>query len=98
MAGLIVIVRTRIRTASSKRLDMTSSIVMNEKEVGFDSALNCLAEYCGQALSTFQAQHRILPDVSTFVERLAYWIRWIDCWSEPRRLGRDNISRRRHRT
>ena len=98
MARLTVMVRTRTRTASGKRLNMASSTIMKEMGADFDGVLNCLAEYREQALSNFQAQHRFFPDVSAFVERLAYWIRWIDCWSEPRRLGQDNISQQRDRT
>jgi len=65
------------------------TVVMNEKEVDLDSALNWLGEYHGQVLSKFQAQSRSLPswggavdaDVATFVDRLGYWIRGIDSWS-----------------
>jgi len=65
------------------------TVIMNEKGVDLDGALNWLAEYHGQVLSNFQAQYRLLPssgpavdaDVNVFVERLAYWIRGFDCWS-----------------
>ena len=65
------------------------TVVMNEKGVGLDGALNWLGEYHGQVLSNFQAQRRMLPswgpaidsDVGAFVERLGYWIRGIDSWS-----------------
>src|ERR1700761_905919 len=65
------------------------TVVMNEKGVDLDGSLNWLADYHGQVLSNFQAQYRLLPswspavdaDVNTFVERLAYGIRGIDCWS-----------------
>jgi Delta6-protoilludene synthase len=62
---------------------------MNEKGVDLDAALNWVAEYHGDILSNFQAQHRLLPSwgpemdpvVDAFVERLVYWIRGNDCWS-----------------
>ena len=62
------------------------TVIMNEKAVDLDGALNWLAEYHGQVLSNFQAQYCLLPawgpavdaDVSAFVERLASWIRGID--------------------
>jgi hypothetical protein len=65
------------------------TVVMNEKGVDLDGALAWLGEYHGEVLSKFQAQSRTLPswgpaidsDVETFVERLGYWIRGIDCWS-----------------
>ena len=65
------------------------TVVMNEKGVDLDGALAWLGEYHGEVLSKFQAQSNILPswgpgidsDVETFVERLGYWIRGIDCWS-----------------
>jgi Delta6-protoilludene synthase len=65
------------------------TVVMNEKGLDLDGALTWLGEYHGEVLSKFQAQSRTLPswgpaidaDVQTFVERLGYWIRGIDCWS-----------------
>ncbi|KAF8268461.1 terpenoid synthase [Lactarius quietus] len=65
------------------------TVIMNEKGVDLDGALNWLGEYHGQVLSNFQEQYRMLPswglavdaDVKSFVERLGYWIRAIDCWS-----------------
>ncbi|KAI0248889.1 terpenoid synthase [Lactifluus subvellereus] len=65
------------------------TVVMNEKGVNLDGALNWVAEYHGDVLSRFQAQHRMLPSWSpdvdrvanAFVEGLAYWIRGHDCWS-----------------
>lgn len=65
------------------------TVIMNEKGVDLDGALAWLGEYHGEVLSKFQAQSHTLPswgpaidsDVETFVERLGYWIRGIDCWS-----------------
>jgi len=65
------------------------TVVMNEKGLDLDGALAWLGEYHGEVLSKFQAQSSTLPswgpaidsDVETFVERLGYWIRGIDCWS-----------------
>ena len=65
------------------------TVVMNEKGVDLDGALDWLAEYNGVVLSRFQAQYRMLPSwgpdmdtiVTAFVERLAHWIRGHDCWS-----------------
>jgi hypothetical protein len=62
---------------------------MNEKGVDLDGALDWVSEYHGQVLSEFQAQYRDLPswdpttdlEVKTYVERLAYFIRGIDCWA-----------------
>ena len=62
---------------------------MNEKGVDLNGALDWLAEYNAVILSRFQAQYQMLPSwgpdmdpiVTTFVERLAYWIRGHDCWS-----------------
>ena len=62
---------------------------MNEKGVDLDGALDWLAEYHEQVLSKFQAQYRTLPSwgpaidlkVKTYVERLACFIRGIDCWA-----------------
>ena len=62
---------------------------MNEKKVNLDRALDWVAEYHGQVLSEFQAQYRMLPSwgpiidwkVNTYVERLAQFIRGIDCWA-----------------
>jgi len=65
------------------------TVVMNEKGVDLDGALDWVAEYHEQVLSQFQAQFRSLPSwgptidskVETYVERLAYFIRGIDCWA-----------------
>jgi len=65
------------------------TVVMNEKGVDLDGALDWLAEYNEVVLSQFQAQYRMLPlwgsdmdpIVTAFVERLAHWIRGHDCWS-----------------
>ncbi|KAH9036446.1 terpenoid synthase [Lactarius pseudohatsudake] len=65
------------------------TVVMNEKGVDLDGALDWLAEYNGAVLSKFQAQYRMLPSwgpdmdpiVTAYVERLCYWIRGHDCWS-----------------
>jgi hypothetical protein len=83
------------------------TVVMNEKEVDLDSALNWLGEYHGQVLSKFQAQCRTLPswgptvdaDVASFVERLAYWIRGIDSWSieTERYFGKKGPEIQKHR-
>jgi hypothetical protein len=83
------------------------TVIMNEKRVDLDGALNWLAEYHGQVLSIFQAQYRMLPswgpavdaDVSVFVERLAYWIRGIDCWSleTERYFGAKGLEIKEHR-
>lgn len=62
---------------------------MNEKKVDLHSALDWVAEYHELVLSEFQAQHRVLPswgpiidrNVQTYVERLAQFIRGIDCWA-----------------
>jgi len=65
------------------------TVVMHEKGVDLDGALDWLAEYNRVVLSRFQAQYRMLPSwgpdmdpvITAFVERLAYWIRGHDCWS-----------------
>jgi hypothetical protein len=65
------------------------TVVMNEKGVDLDGALNWLAEYNGMVLSKFQVQYRMLPSwgpdmdpiVTAFVERLAFFIRGHDSWS-----------------
>ncbi|KAI0306219.1 terpenoid synthase [Multifurca ochricompacta] len=65
------------------------TVVMSERGVDLDGALNWVAEYHGKVLSGFQAQHRMLPSwgpemdsvVQSFIERLAYWTRGHDCWS-----------------
>ena len=62
---------------------------MNEKGVDLDGALDWVEVYHGQVLSEFQAQYRTLPSwglaidlrVKTYVERLACFIRGIDCWA-----------------
>ena len=62
---------------------------MNEKNFNLHRALDWVAEYHGQVLSEFQAQHRVLPSwgpvidkkVKTYVERLCQFIRGIDCWA-----------------
>jgi hypothetical protein len=83
------------------------TVIMNEKGVDLDGALNWLAQYHGQVLSNFQAQYRLLPswgpvvdtDVGTFVERLAHWIRGIDCWSleTERYFGTKGLEIKKHR-
>jgi hypothetical protein len=65
------------------------TVVMNEKGVDLNGALHWVSEYHGQILSEFQAQYRTLPSwgttidsrVKTYVERLAHFIRGIDCWA-----------------
>jgi hypothetical protein len=62
---------------------------MNEKGIDLDGALDWVARYHEQILSEFQAQYRALPSwdpaidlrVKTYVERLAYFMRGIDCWA-----------------
>ena len=48
IARLTVMVRTRTRTASGKRLNTASSIIMKKMGADFDGAFNCLAEYRGK--------------------------------------------------
>ncbi|KAF8486350.1 terpenoid synthase [Russula ochroleuca] len=65
------------------------TVVMNEKGVDLDGALDWVEEYHERILSEFQAQYRLLPSwgpaidlrVKTYVERLASFIRGIDCWA-----------------
>ncbi|KAF8268453.1 terpenoid synthase [Lactarius quietus] len=65
------------------------TVVMNEKKVNLHRALDWVAEYHGQVLSEFQAQHRVLPswdpvidqNLMTYVERLGQFMRGIDCWA-----------------
>lgn len=65
------------------------TVVMNEKKVNLDGALDWVAEYHGQVLSEFQAQYQMLPSwepvidqkVKMYVERLGQFIRGIDCWA-----------------
>jgi hypothetical protein len=62
---------------------------MNEKGVDLDGALDWVAEYHEQILSEFQAQYQALPSwdpaidlrVKAYVERLAHFVRGIDCWA-----------------
>jgi hypothetical protein len=62
---------------------------MNEKGIDLDGALDWVAEYHEQILSEFQAQYQVLPSwgpaidlrVKTYVERVAYFMRGIDCWA-----------------
>ena len=62
---------------------------MNENGTDLDGALDWVSEYHGQVLSEFQVQYRDLPswdptidlEVKTYVERLACFIRGIDCWA-----------------
>jgi hypothetical protein len=62
---------------------------MNEKGIDLDAALNWVAEYHGRILSEFRVQYQVLPfwdpvidlRVRTYVERLAYFVRGIDCWA-----------------
>jgi Delta6-protoilludene synthase len=83
------------------------TVVMNEKGADLDTALKWLGDYHGQILAEFQAQYRILPswgptvdrDVKEFVERWAYWIRGIDCWSleTERYFGSEGLEIQKHR-
>ena len=62
---------------------------MSEKGVDLDGALDWVAEHHGQILSEFQAQYQVLPSwdpatdlrVKMYVERLAFFMRGIDCWA-----------------
>jgi hypothetical protein len=62
---------------------------MNENGVDLDGALDWVAEYHKQVLSEFQVQYDNLPcwgptmdsKVKVYVERLAYFVRGIDCWA-----------------
>jgi len=62
---------------------------MNEKGIDLDNALDWVAEYHEQILSEFQSQYQALPSwdpatdlrVKTYVERLAFFMRGIDCWA-----------------
>jgi len=62
---------------------------MNEQGIDLNGALDWVAEYHEQILSEFQAQYQALPSwdpaidlrVKTYVERLAYFMRGIDCWA-----------------
>jgi len=64
-------------------------VVMNEKGLDLDGALDWVATTYEQVLSRFEAQIRTLPSwgsdidpaVNSFVERLCHWIRGHDCWS-----------------
>ncbi|KAI9439678.1 terpenoid synthase [Lactarius indigo] len=83
------------------------TVVMNEKCVDLDGALDWLAEYNRVVLSRFQAQYRMLPSwgpdmdpvVTAFVERLGYWIRGHDCWSfeAERYFGKKGPEIQKHR-
>jgi len=65
------------------------TVVMNEQGVELNAALDWVAGYHEHVLSEFQVQYRLLPSwgattdlkVKTYVERLAYFIRGIDCWA-----------------
>ncbi|KAI0267839.1 terpenoid synthase [Gloeopeniophorella convolvens] len=65
------------------------TVVMTEKNIGLDDALDWIAEHHAGVLSQFESQAHILPSwgstidaqVKTFVDRLGYWIRGFDCWS-----------------
>jgi hypothetical protein len=65
------------------------TVVVNEKGIDLDGALDWLAEYHEQILSEFQTQYQALPSwdpaidlrVKAYVERLAYFMRGIDCWA-----------------
>jgi hypothetical protein len=75
---------------------------MNEKGVDLDGALDWLAEYHEEVLSEFQAQYRALASwgpaidfrVKKYVERLACFIRGIDCWAfeTERYFGKNCLS------
>jgi hypothetical protein len=83
------------------------TVVMNEKGVDLDAALKWLAEHNEELLCRFQAQYRMLPSwgpemdpiVAAFVERLAYWIRGLDCWSfeTERYFGTKGPETQKHR-
>jgi hypothetical protein len=62
---------------------------MSEKGIDLNGALDWAARYHEQILSEFQAQYQALPSwdsaidlrVKTYVERLAFFMRGIDCWA-----------------
>lgn len=62
---------------------------MKEKGIDLNGALDWVAGYHEQILSEFQAQYQVLPSwdpaidlrVKTYVERLACFMRGIDCWA-----------------
>jgi hypothetical protein len=80
---------------------------MNEKGVDLDGALDWLAEYNRVVLSRFQAHYQMLPSwgpdmdpiVTAFVERLAHWVRGLDCWSfeSERYFGTEGTEIQKHR-
>ncbi|KAG5640845.1 hypothetical protein DXG03_006834 [Asterophora parasitica] len=65
------------------------TVVMKEKGVDLGGALDWVAKYLGQVLDEFKAQCQALPswgvavdrEVKVYVERLAYFMRGIDCWA-----------------
>lgn len=65
------------------------TVVMNEKGINLEGALDWVAKYHEQILSEFQAQYQALPSwdaaidprVKTYIEGLAYFMRGIDCWA-----------------
>jgi len=83
------------------------TVVMNEKGVDLDGALNWVGAYHEGVLSRFQAQRHMLPSwgpdmdsvVDSYVERLAYWIRGHDCWSleSGRYFGSKGLEIQKHR-
>jgi len=83
------------------------TVVMNEKDVDLDGALNWVGAYHEGVLSRFQAQRHMLPSwgadmdsvVDSYVERLAYWIRGHDCWSleSGRYFGSKGLEIQKHR-
>ena len=62
---------------------------MDEKGIDLDGALDWVGVYHEHVLSEFQAQYRVLPSwgsaidlrVKTYLERLACFMRGIDCWA-----------------
>ncbi|KAH9976471.1 terpenoid synthase [Russula compacta] len=65
------------------------TVVMNEKGVDLDGALNWIMVTYEQVLSKFEAQSCTLPSwgptvdaaVNNYIERMSFWIRGHDCWS-----------------
>ncbi len=83
------------------------TVVMNEKGVDLNGAIDWLAEYHAEVLSKFQAQYQLLPSwgpdldpiVANFVERLAYSVRGIDAWhfESERYFGTKGLDIQKHR-
>ena len=80
---------------------------MDEKGIDLDGALDWVGAYHEHVLSEFQAQYRVLPSwgavidlkVKTYVERLACFMRGIDCWAfeTERYFGRKGLEMQKQR-